>query len=109
MRSGAEDFLVKTAPKAELLDAVRRALARDERERKSRGQRREATERIETLTEREREVFGHVIRGRLNKQIADELRIAERTVKCHRGNITTKLGVPSVAELTQLAHVAGLL
>ena len=109
MRNGAEDFLVKTAPKAELLDAVRRAVTRDERERKTRVQRREATERIETLTEREREVFGHVIRGRLNKQIADELCIAERTVKCHRGNITTKLGVPSVAELTQLAHAAGLL
>lgn len=109
MRAGAEDFLVKTAPKADLLDAIRRALARDARERETRARQREARERIETLTEREREVFGHVIRGRLNKQIADDLNIAERTVKCHRGNITAKLGVPSVAELTRLAHEAGLL
>jgi FixJ family two-component response regulator len=108
MRGGAEDFLGKTAPKAELLDAIRRAVARDARERKTRAQRREANERIATLSEREREVFGHVIRGRLNKQIADDLRISERTVKHHRGNITTKLGVPSVAELTRLAHEAGI-
>jgi len=108
MRGGAEDFLVKTAPNAELLAAIRRAVARDEQERKARAQRREAHERIATLTEREREVFGHVIRGRLNKQIGDDLGITERTVKCHRQSITTKLGVPSVAELTRLALEAGL-
>jgi FixJ family two-component response regulator len=108
MRGGAEDFLVKTAPKAELLDAIRRAVARDARERKARAQRREANERIDTLSEREREVFGHVIRGRLNKQIADDLGITERTVKCHRQSITTKLGVPSVAEMTRLALEAGV-
>jgi two-component system, LuxR family, response regulator FixJ len=109
MRGGAEDFLVKTAPKAVLLDAIQRAVARDARERKTRTQRREANERIGTLTEREREVFGHVIRGRLNKQIADDLGITERTVKCHRQSITAKLGVPSVAELTRLALQAGVL
>ena len=109
MRAGAEDFLVKSAPKALLLDAIRRAVARDARERKTRVQRREANERIRALTEREREVFGHVIRGRLNKQIADDLGITERTVKCHRQSITAKLGVPSVAELTRLALQAGVL
>jgi two-component system response regulator FixJ len=103
MRGGAEDFIVKTAPKGVLLDAIRRALARDARDRKKRAQRREVLERIGTLTEREREVYSHVIRGRLNKQIADDLGITERTVKCHRQSITTKLGVPSVAELTRLA------
>lgn len=108
MRGGAEDFLVKTAPKEVLLDAIRRALARDVRERKKRKARREALERIERLTAREREVFSHVIHGRLNKQIADDLGITERTVKCHRQSITTKLGVPSVAELTRLAVEAGL-
>jgi len=108
MRGGAEDFLVKTAPKAVLLDAIRRALARDVRERAKRAIRRQALERIDSLTAREREVFTHVIRGRLNKQIADDLGITERTVKCHRQSITTKLGVPSVAELTRLAIEAGL-
>ena len=78
MRGGAEDFLVKTAPKVVLLDAIRRTVARDARERKTRAQRREANERIGTLSEREREVLGHVIRGRLNKQIADDLARALR-------------------------------
>jgi two-component system response regulator FixJ len=109
MRDGAEDFLTKTAPKAELLDAIRRAVARDVREREIRLRRREVNRRLETLTEREREVFGHVIRGRLNKQIASDLSITERTVKYHRTAITTKLGVPSLAELTQLALEAGVL
>jgi FixJ family two-component response regulator len=103
MRGGAEDFLSKTAPKGALLDAIKRAIARDARDRRRRAQRREILERIGTLTEREREVYSHVIRGRLNKQIADDLGITERTVKCHRQSITTKLGVPSVAELTRLA------
>jgi FixJ family two-component response regulator len=102
MRGGAEDFLTKTAPKAELLDAIRRAVTRDARERRERARRREVCERFEALTEREREVLGHVVRGRLNKQIADDLGIHERTVKLHRTAITTKLGVPSVAELTKL-------
>jgi FixJ family two-component response regulator len=109
MRGGAEDFLTKTAPRAELLDAIRRAVARDARERKIRFRRREVSERLETLTERETEVFCHVVRGQLNKQIASDLRISERTVKHHRTAITTKLGVPSVAELTQFAHEAGIL
>ena len=71
--------------------------------------RREATERIETLTEREREVFGHVIRGRLNDRRLPMNSESRSARSMSRGNITTKLGVPSVAELTQLAHVAGLL
>jgi FixJ family two-component response regulator len=109
MRGGAEDFLTKTAPKAELLDAIRRALARDVRERAARTHRQEVTALIEMLTERELEVFGHVVRGQLNKQIADDLGISERTVKLHRTSITTKLHAPSVAELTRLAHEAGIL
>ena len=109
MREGAEDFLTKTAPKAALLQAIRRALARDAREREERARRREIGARFEKLTKREREVFGHVVRGRLNKQIAGDLGIHERTVKLHRTSITTKLRAPSVADLTRLAHEAGLL
>jgi FixJ family two-component response regulator len=60
------------------------------------------------LSAREREVLQHVIRGQMNKQIAADLGIHERTVKLHRTAITTKLGVPSVAELTRLAQEAGL-
>lgn len=108
MREGAEDFLEKRAPKEELLGAVERALARDARERATRERQREVQSLFGSLSEREREVLGHVVRGKLNKQIADELGIHERTVKLHRTAITTKLGVPSVAELTLLAQEAGI-
>ena len=62
----------------------------------------EARARFATLTEREREVLEHVLRGQLNKQIAADLGIHERTVKLHRTAVTNKVGVQSVAELTQL-------
>jgi two-component system response regulator FixJ len=102
MRLGAEDFLTKRAPKEALLDAVNRALARDARERAERARVQEARARFDALTEREREVLEHVLRGQLNKQIAADLGIHERTVKLHRTAITTKVGVQSVAELSQL-------
>jgi len=107
MRQGAEDFLTKLAPKAELLNAVQQALAREERERKTRQQQAELRNRFEELTGREMEVLKHVVQGRLNKEIAADLGISERTVKLHRTAITTKLGVPSVAELTKLWIAAG--
>lgn len=107
MRQGAEDFLTKRAPREALLDAVRRALRRDARERGERARVRGLRARFDALSEREREVLQHVLRGQLNKQIAADLGIHERTVKLHRTAITTKLGVPSVAELTRLAHEAG--
>jgi two-component system response regulator FixJ len=107
MRDGAEDFLEKRAPKAQLLGAVRRALARDARERESRARQREVRARFDALTPREFEVLGHVVRGKLNKQIAGDLGIHERTVKLHRTAITTKLRVQSVAELTRLTDEAG--
>jgi FixJ family two-component response regulator len=108
IRSGAEDFLEKRAPKGELLDAVKRALARDARERMTRARQRELRARFDALSQRELEVLAHVIQGRLNKQIASDLGIHERTVKLHRTAITTKLGVPSVAALTRLTQEAGI-
>jgi FixJ family two-component response regulator len=108
MRSGAEDFLEKRAPKGELLDAVKRAIARDARERMTRARQRELRARFDALSKRELEVLAHVIQGRLNKQIASDLGIHERTVKLHRTAITTKLGVLSVAALTRLTQEAGI-
>jgi two-component system response regulator FixJ len=108
MRGGAEDFLEKRAPKERLLDAVTRALARDSREREARDKQRELRARFDTLTQREHEVLAHVVQGQLNKQIAWDLRIHERTVKLHRTAITTKLKVQSVAELTRLTQEAGI-
>jgi FixJ family two-component response regulator len=109
MKHGAEDFLTKQAPKEELLAAVTRAMARDTRERARRRHLRDVQNRLEKLTPRQREVLLLVVQGKLNKQIAADLGIHERTVKLHRTAITTKLGVPSVAELTRLAQEAGLL
>ena len=109
MRQGAEDFLAKGAPKEELLEAVRRALGRDAGQRAERNRLRELRARFDALTPRERDVLRHVVRGRLNKQIAADLNITERTVKLHRTAITSKLEVRSVAELTQLVQAAGAL
>jgi len=108
MRDGAEDFLEKRAPKEKLLDAVTRALVRDAREREVRNRQRELRALYDTLTDREREVLAHVVQGRLNKQIAWDLGIHERTVKLHRTAITTKLQVQSVAELTHFTQEAGI-
>jgi FixJ family two-component response regulator len=108
MRGGAEDFLEKRAPKEHLLEAVQRALARDARERAERGRQDEIRRRFEAISPREREVLDLVLQGRLNKQIAGDLGIHERTVKVHRKSIMTKLGVRSVAALTRLAQEAGL-
>lgn len=107
MRRGAEDFLTKQAPKEQVLAAVDRALARDHKESEERARRDALRQRLDTLTPRECEVFRGVLRGCLNKQIAFDLGIQERTVKHHRANVTSKLGVHSVAELTRLAQHAG--
>ncbi|MFH0997338.1 MAG: response regulator transcription factor [Pseudomonadota bacterium] len=102
MRRGAEDFLTKCAPKEDLLDAVKRAIDRDVRERAGRARLEALRARFTTLTPREREVLQHVVQGKLNKQIAYDLGIHERTVKLHRTAIKTKLNVDSTAELTKL-------
>jgi len=107
MRGGAEDFLVKTAPKEVVIAAIERALARDARERDQRARRHDQQSRFETLTPRERQVLSHVMQGQMNKQIAAELGIDERSVKRHRTNLTRKLEVKSVAELVQLAVELG--
>ena len=101
MRGGAVDFLEKRAPSEHLIGAVERALA-------SARKQHELRERFARLTERELEVLRHVVHGRMNKQIAADLGIHERTVKLHRTAVTSKVGVRSVAELTSLARDAGL-
>src|SRR5471032_1336277 len=108
MRRGAEDFLTKLSPKEKLLDAVNRALVRGAQERGERLHLQELRGRFDALTPRELEVLEHVVRGQMNKEIADDLGINERTVKLHRTNLTRALRVQSVAELTRLVEEAGL-
>jgi two-component system, LuxR family, response regulator FixJ len=108
IRGGAEDFLEKIAPKEKLLDAVNRCLVRDSQERMARVRLRKLRMLFDALSGREHEVLEYVVQGKLNKQIAHDLRISERTIKHHRKSITTKLGVPSVAEITRLTQEAGI-
>lgn len=108
MRQGAEDFLTKRAPKEDLLAAVAQAIARNACLRAESARRNALQARFLSLTSRELEILRHVVSGRLNKQIAADLGINERTVKLHRTAITTKLQVHSVAELTRLVQSAGL-
>ena len=108
MRHGAEDFLTKLASREELLAAVKRALERDVRERERRVHHRELRNRFDKLTPRDQEILMHILRGELNKQIAADLGISERSVKRHRASIMSKLQVQSVAELAQFAHEAGI-
>ena len=107
MRAGAEDFLTKRSPKVQLLSAVDRALKRDASDRAQRTRHSQVRNKLEALTVRERQVLEGVARGLLNKQIGEELGIAERTVKHHRTTLTQKLGVQSAAELALLLRDAG--
>ncbi len=108
MREGAEDFLTKGAPKVDLLAAVDRAIERDARQRVERDRLHALRIQINALTARELGVLREVVEGRLNKQIAADLGINERTVKLHRTAITRKLKVRSVAQLTKFVQAAGI-
>ena len=108
MKRGAEDFLTKPVKQDLLFEAVKRALARDATEREQRFRRRELQRRFDGLTPREHEVLGHLLRGKLNKQIASDLGTTERTIKAHRANLLAKVAVQSLAELSRLAEQAGI-
>lgn len=97
MKDGAVDFLTKPVDEILLLEAVRAAIERDDRFRKT------PRLRLEVLTPREIQVLKHILAGRLNKQIASECDISERTIKFHRANLMKKLGLKSTAELIRLA------
>ena len=108
MKLGAEDFLEKPFEDKELLDAVHRALERDRRGRVARMELAELGRRLDSLTPREREVLGLVVRGLLNKQIAYELGAAEKTIKKHRGRVMHKMQADSLADLVRMAGKLGI-
>ena len=108
MKAGAVDFLTKPIDDGRLVAAVEQALQRDAEQRRDRAIRNMIQQRLRGLTRRERQVMEHVIRGRLNKQIAEDLGIGEKTVKVHRARVMPKMGARSVAELVQLAARVGI-
>jgi FixJ family two-component response regulator len=108
MKSGAFDFLPKPIEDAALLSVVGAALAEASARFADAQRSRELSNRLESLTARERDVLGLVVAGRLNKQIAQELRISEKTVKVHRGRVMQKMGARRVAELVTFALRLGI-
>ena len=103
MKAGAVDFLSKPVEREPLLAAVERALALDAARRVASAAEADLQSRFAQLTARERDVFDLVVAGRLNKQIADALGIAERTVKAQRAQVMSKLGAANAAELGRIA------
>jgi len=108
MKAGAVDFLEKPFDQKILFDAVKKAVEKDTKAREDRAIKSEVKSLYETLSPREREVFSWVITGMLNKQIAAELGIAEKTVKVHRAQVMRKMQVVSVAEMVRLAELLGI-
>ena len=103
MKGGAIEFLTKPFRDQELLDAIQVGLARDRARREKEKDLRTLKERFAALTPREREIMTEVARGRLSKQIAGDIGIAEATVKVHRSRLMQKMGARSLPELGRMA------
>jgi len=103
MKAGAVDFLTKPIKRELLLSAVETAMIRDAEMRASEEKLRQSSALYECLTQREREVLAGVVGGKMNKEIAAQLGIAERTVKAHRASVMQKLRANSVPELVQIS------
>jgi FixJ family two-component response regulator len=109
MRAGAVDFLTKPFGNQNVLAVIRAAIGKDQQLAPILAEKNALQQRLGTLTPREREVFDRVIKGMLNKQIADDLGASEQTIKVHRGRVMQKMQVVSVAELVQSAVKLGVL
>jgi FixJ family two-component response regulator len=107
MKAGATDFLTKPVSDTDLLHAVCAALERATQTHAVRCELDAIHLRVERLTPREREVMMLVVRGLLNKQVAEELGTAEKTIKAHRARVMAKMEVTSLAQLVRLADRAG--
>ena len=108
MKAGAVEFLTKPFRDQDLLDAIQQALERDRMARAQRTEMAELRERFAALTPREREVFGLVVTGLQNKQVAAALGTSEITIKRHRAQVMHKMRVTSLAELVRIADQLGL-
>ncbi|WP_426418735.1 response regulator transcription factor [Bradyrhizobium genosp. A] len=109
IKAGAEDFLTKPVSSEHLIDAIARAMTRQEATLSQRTKLESLRALVDALTPRERQVFDLIVRGKLNKQVAFELGNTERTVKAHRHQVMEKMNVHSLAELVSIAERLGLL
>ena len=108
MKGGAIEFLTKPFRDQDLLDAIMTGLARDRARRESDKALGALRERFDTLSPREREIMIQATDGRLNKQIANDVGIAESTVKVHRTNLMRKMKARSLPELSRMVDALGL-
>jgi FixJ family two-component response regulator len=108
MKGGAMEFLTKPFRDQDLIEAVESGLARDRARRESNRAVAALRERFDSLSSREREIMLQVMAGRLNKQIAHDIGIAESTVKVHRTNLMRKMKARSLPELSRMAHLLNL-
>ena len=109
MKGGAIDFLTKPVDARELLGAIERAVAKAFTAQREQARAADVQGRLKTLTAREAQVFALVVTGMLNKQVAAELGIVEKTVKVHRARVMEKMRAGSLAELVRLADRAGII
>jgi FixJ family two-component response regulator len=108
MKAGAIDFLTKPFRDQDILDAVIKAIERDQKRRDSEKGFSELRIRFDSLTTREREVITQVAAGLMNKQIAAKLGITEITVKVHRGHMMQKMKARSLIDLIEIADLLGI-
>jgi RNA polymerase sigma factor (sigma-70 family) len=109
IKAGAEDFLTKPVSSMQLISAIEQAMARHDTARSVRLKLESVRRLLDTLTPRERQVFESVVRGRMNKQIAQQLGATERTIKAHRHRVMEKMKVQTLAELVSAAERLGVL
>ena len=108
IKAGAVEFLTKPFRDQDLLDAVRQAVERDREARSREAEMADLRQRYASLTTREQQVLGFVVRGLINKQIAAEIGISEPTVKLHRGRLMDKMQAESLADLISMAQMLGV-
>ena len=108
MKGGAIEFLTKPFRAQDLLDAVEAGLARDRTRQESERAFAMLSARFDMLSSREREVMRLVVAGRLNKQIANDIGIAEATVKVHRTHLMKKMKARTFPELCRMADILNM-
>jgi FixJ family two-component response regulator len=107
MKAGAVDFLAKPFRDQDLLDAIQRAIGRDQSRRQLETKGVDIRNRFSSLTPREREVMSLVVAGLLNKQVAAQMGTSETTAKIHRGQVMRKMQAQSLPDLVRMSERLG--